>query len=121
ALRAECDAKLVRAVLENLFGNALKYTASRDVGLIEFDALDIDGGPAYYVRDNGCGFDMADAGRLFTPFQRLPGAESCTGFGIGLASVDRIIRRHGGKVWAEGEPGKGATFYFTLPEGVAVP
>jgi PAS domain S-box-containing protein len=111
---ADGDAALLRLVLDNLFGNAWKYTGTRDEGIIEFGTTEVDGKPAWFVRDNGPGFDMADADKLFTPFQRLPGAEEWRGFGIGLATVERIIRRHGGRVWAEGEPGKGACFYFTL-------
>ena len=113
-IKANGDANLLRVVLDNLLGNAWKYTGTRDEGIIEFGTTEVDGKPAYYVRDNGAGFDMADAGKMFQPFQRLPGAEECRGFGIGLATVERIIRRHGGRVWAEGEPGKGAIFYFTL-------
>jgi signal transduction histidine kinase len=86
----------------------------REKAVIEFGARDIDGMLTYFVKDNGAGFDMTDADKIFTPFQRLPDAEKCRGFGIGLATVERIIRRHGGKVWAEGDPGKGACFYFTL-------
>jgi PAS domain S-box-containing protein len=111
---ADGDASLLRVVLDNLLGNAWKYTVNREDALIEFGVTEIDGQPACFVRDNGPGFDMADAEKLFLPFQRLPGAEEFRGHGIGLATVERIIRRHGGKVWAEGEPGKGATFYFTL-------
>jgi signal transduction histidine kinase len=112
---ADGDPALLRVVLENLLGNAWKYTARRQDALIEFGAAEIGGRPACFVRDNGPGFDMAYAEKLFLPFQRLPGAEEFKGHGIGLATVERIIRRHGGRVWAEGEPGKGATFYFTLP------
>jgi light-regulated signal transduction histidine kinase (bacteriophytochrome) len=111
---AEGDASLLRVVLDNLLGNALKYTGMREEAVIEFGTKKVDKRPAYYVRDNGTGFDMADADKLFIPFQRLPGAVECKGFGIGLATVERIIVRHGGKVWAEGEAGKGAIFYFTL-------
>jgi PAS domain S-box-containing protein len=111
-VRADPDLLLV--VLDNLFDNACKHTLEREEAVIEFDSKIIDGMPAYFVRDNGTGFDMADADKLFTPFQSLPGAEESKGFGIGLATVERIIRRHGGRVWARGEPGKGATFYFTL-------
>ncbi len=110
------DSQLLRVVLDNLLGNAWKYTIERDEAVIEFGAVEIDGKPAYFVRDNGCGFDMADVDKLFAPFQRLPGAEEWRGLGIGLATVERIIRRHGGRVWAEGEPGRGATFFFTVPE-----
>jgi PAS domain S-box-containing protein len=111
---ADGDANLLRVLLANMLGNAWKYTALREEAIIEFGATEINGVPVYFVRDNGSGFDMADADKLFSPFQRLPGAEECRGFGIGLATVERIIRRHGGRVWAEGEPGKGATFYFTF-------
>jgi PAS domain S-box-containing protein len=108
------DANLLRVVLDNLLGNAWKYTGAQEEGIIEFGVTEIDGKRACFVRDNGPGFAMSDADKLFTPFQRLPGAEAFKGFGIGLATVERIIHRHGGRVWAEGGPGKGATFYFTL-------
>ncbi|HTG82669.1 MAG TPA: PAS domain S-box protein [Geobacteraceae bacterium] len=111
---AEGDAKLLQVVLENLLGNAWKYTGKRDEAVIEFGAAEIEGERACFVRDNGAGFDMAYAEKLFIPFQRLPGAQEFKGHGIGLATVERIIRRHGGRVWAKSEPGKGATFYFTL-------
>jgi signal transduction histidine kinase len=113
-LTAAGDASLLRVVLDNLLGNAWKYTGMRDEAVIEFGEIEIDGKTAYFVRDNGAGFAAADADKLFIPFQRLTGAEEYKGFGIGLATVDRIIRRHGGKIWAEGEEGKGATFYFML-------
>lgn len=108
------DPHLLRVVLDNLLGNAWKYTGTRQEAVIEFGAMELDGTTVFFVRDNGNGFDMADADKLFTPFKRLSGAEECRGFGIGLGTVERIIRRHGGKVWAEGAPDKGATFYFTL-------
>ncbi|MFA4949112.1 MAG: PAS domain S-box protein, partial [Candidatus Krumholzibacteriia bacterium] len=113
-VNADGDASLLRVVLDNLLGNAWKYTGSRNEGIIEFGSMEVDGKPAWFVRDNGAGFAMADADKLFLPFQRLPGAEEFRGHGIGLATVERIISRHGGRIWAEGEPDKGATFYFTL-------
>lgn len=113
-IMANGDPRFLRAVLENLIGNAWKYTGKREAGFIEFGVTEIDGIRGYFVRDNGKGFDMADAEKLFIPFQRLPDAEEFEGSGIGLATVERIIRRHGGRIWAEGEPDKGATFYFTL-------
>ena len=113
-ITANGDAGLLRVVLENLLGNAWKYTATQEAAVIEFGVTDIDHKAACFVRDNGTGFDMAYAEQLFIPFQRLPGAGAFKGHGIGLATVERIIRRHGGRIWAEGEPGKGATFYFTL-------
>jgi PAS domain S-box-containing protein len=108
------DASLLRVVLVNILGNAWKYTATREEALIEFGTQEIEGKPVYFIRDNGPGFENADVDKIFKPFQRLPGSEECRGFGIGLATVERIIRRHGGSVWAEGEPGKGAVFYFTF-------
>jgi PAS domain S-box-containing protein len=110
------DENLLRMVLENLIGNAWKYTSIREgiAAELEFGATNVDGKTAFFVRDNGAGFDMAEAGNLFAPFKRLSGTTDLRGFGIGLATVERIIQRHGGKVWARGERGKGATFYFTL-------
>lgn len=108
------DVSLLRVVLDNLIGNAWKYTSCREKAVIEFGVKDVDGAPVYFVRDNGPGFDEEDARKIFTPFQRLPGTEAQKGFGIGLATVQRIIRKHGGEVWAEGTPGEGACFYFTL-------
>ncbi|HJV65657.1 MAG TPA: ATP-binding protein [Geomonas sp.] len=114
-IMANGDPSLLRAVLANILGNAWKYTRTCEKAVIEFGARSIDGELEYFVKDNGVGFDMAHAGKIFTPFQRLPGAEEFKGYGIGLATVERIIRRHGGRIWAEGEKGKGATFFFTLP------
>jgi PAS domain S-box-containing protein len=113
-IMANCDANLLLTVLDNLLGNAWKYSRMREKAVIEFGVSDIGGVPTYFVRDNGEGFDKGDADKLFTPFKRLPGAEKSKGFGIGLATVERIIQKHGGKVWAESELDKGATFYFTL-------
>ena len=117
AITAYGDASLLQVVLENLLGNSWKYTARREQAWIEFGINTSGGGQTiYFVRDNGTGFDMADADMLFEAFQRLPGAEEIQGHGIGLATVARIIHRHGGRIWAEGMPGKGATFYFTLSD-----
>jgi light-regulated signal transduction histidine kinase (bacteriophytochrome) len=112
-ITAKGDAELLRLVLDNLIGNAWKYCGNEEKALIEFGVTEVDGQPAYFVRDNGPGFDMAFAAKLFLPFQRLPGTKAA-GHGIGLATVDRIISRHGGRVWAESKPREGATFYFTL-------
>ncbi len=114
---AVCDPKLMRIVLENLLGNAWKFTGRKEHASIEFGSQPGPEGTIYFVRDNGSGFDMAQAHRLFTPFQRLHAETEFPGTGIGLATVNRIIRRHGGTVWAEAEPGKGATFFFTLAAG----
>lgn len=113
-IRAYADPDLIRVVLDNLLDNAWKYTGKREQAVIEFGTKEVDGKPVYFVRDNGIGFDRALAEKIFLPFQRLPSAETFRGHGVGLATVERIIRRHGGRIWAEGEPGRGATFYFTL-------
>ncbi len=108
------DPGLADILLANLLGNAWKFTSKTEGATIEFGAEIKDGKTVYYVRDNGAGFDQEYAGKLFRPFQRLHSADEFEGTGIGLSIVERIIRSHGGKIWAEGEPGKGATFFFTL-------
>lgn len=109
------DPMLLRAVLENLIGNSWKFTKNKEVTIIEFGRQGAeDGKTIFFVRDNGAGFDPRYSEKLFAPFQRLHSADEFPGTGIGLATVQRIIQRHGGRVWAEGELGKGATFYFTL-------
>ena len=123
-LQATGDARLLRILLANLLGNAWKFTAHQPAPKIELGVLDNSSGPrpptsnprcpVFYVRDNGAGFDMAYVNKLFTAFQRLHGAEEFSGSGIGLATAQRIALRHGGKIWAQGTPGQGATFYFTL-------
>lgn len=113
-LIADGDANLLRIVLDNLLRNAWKYSSRHKSSRIEFGATPFDGGRAYFVRDDGAGFDPGHADRLFKPFQRLHAESDFTGTGIGLSTVARIIQRHGGKVWADGAPEQGATFYFTL-------
>ena len=108
------DRNLLRLALENLLGNAWKFSSKTDSPGIEVGAAWHDGKQAYFIRDNGVGFDMNYADKLFKPFQRLHTASEFAGTGIGLATVQRIIRRHGGEVWAESTAGEGATFYFTL-------
>ena len=116
-LVARGDAKLLRVALENLLGNAWKFTSKEPEARVEFGATRQGGTQVYYVRDNGAGFDATYAGKLFGAFQRLHSSEDFEGTGVGLATVARVMRRHGGEVWAEGEVGKGATFYFTLGGG----
>jgi light-regulated signal transduction histidine kinase (bacteriophytochrome) len=111
---ASADAALLRLVLENLLGNAWKFTSKQPAPRIEFGTVSSNGSVAYVVRDNGVGFDMAHASKLFGAFQRLHSATEFPGTGIGLATVQRIVHRHGGRVWASAEPGRGASFYFTL-------
>jgi light-regulated signal transduction histidine kinase (bacteriophytochrome) len=118
------DPKLLRVALANLIGNAWKFTEKSPEARIEFgrdEELSRKGRvPVYYVRDNGAGFDMTYANKLFGAFQRLHGAEEFEGTGIGLATVQRVVHRHGGRIWAEGEVDRGATFYFTLRPGLRV-
>ena len=113
-LQARGDRRLLGVALQNLLQNAWKFSARTPEPTIEFGSTQKDGKTAYYVRDNGIGFDMTYVNKLFTPFQRLHPKEQFEGTGIGLATVQRVIKRHGGKVWAEGTVGKGATFYFSL-------
>lgn len=108
------DPQLLRLMMQNLLGNAWKYTSRNPAPTVEFGSESVDGKQAFYVRDNGVGFDMAHAGRLFTPFQRLHKPEDFQGSGIGLATVARIVHRHGGRIWAVSAPDAGATFRFTL-------
>lgn len=108
------DSGLLRVVIENLVSNAWKYSAKTELSRIEFGVEQPDGSPIYFVRDNGAGFDMAFAEKLFAPFQRLHSEAEFAGHGVGLATVQRIIHRHGGHVWADSMPGNGAKFSFTL-------
>ncbi|MDX2169633.1 MAG: ATP-binding protein [Deltaproteobacteria bacterium] len=113
-LRAEADPRLLHLALQNLIGNAWKYTSRHSSARIEIGALRDHGAPVYFVRDDGAGFTGTDAQRLFGTFQRAHRREEFDGTGIGLATVQRIITRHGGRVWASGAVERGATFYFTL-------
>jgi signal transduction histidine kinase len=110
----ECDPGLIKQVLQNLMANALKFTRPRTVAVIEIGQKDVAGAPAVFVRDNGVGFSMKYSDKLFGVFQRLHRAEDFEGTGVGLATVQRIIKKHGGRIWAEAELDKGATFYFTV-------
>jgi light-regulated signal transduction histidine kinase (bacteriophytochrome) len=113
-LTATGDARLVRVVLVNLFGNAWKFTGPQAGPRIEMGQVQVDGQQAFFIKDNGVGFDPQHAGKLFGAFQRLHTASEFPGTGVGLATVQRIVHRHGGRIWAESAVGKGATFFFTM-------
>ena len=112
---AHGDLRLLTVALRNLLENAFKYTRRAEAARIELGVETTAGTPVYFVRDNGIGFKAGDRDKLFQPFQRLPSAHDFEGTGVGLATVNRIVKRHGGRIWAEGEEGSGATFYFELP------
>jgi light-regulated signal transduction histidine kinase (bacteriophytochrome) len=116
-VRAEADPRLLRVALENLLGNAWKFTSKRVAARIEFGVDERQAGVTFFVRDDGAGFDMAYADKLFGVFQRLHAVTEFEGTGVGLATVRRIVSRHGGRIWAEGAVNKGATFFFTLEKG----
>lgn len=113
-VHVQADPRLLRVALENLLENAWKFTSRKPTTRIEFGVDPSKGEPVYYLRDNGAGFDMAFADKLFSPFQRLHSPAEFPGTGIGLANVQRVIQKHGGRLWAEAAPDQGATFYFTL-------
>jgi light-regulated signal transduction histidine kinase (bacteriophytochrome) len=110
----DCDRGLMKQVLVNLLANAVKFTSQRERAVIEIGSLNGGAKPTIFVRDNGVGFSMQYADKLFGVFQRLHRTEDFPGTGVGLATVQRIVQKHGGRAWAEAELGKGATFYFTL-------
>ena len=111
---ASVDPQLIKAALSNLLDNAWKFTSKTEHARIEFGTFERDGKTVYCVKDNGAGFDQKSAPRLFSPFQRLHSDQEFEGTGIGLATVERVVRRHGGTIWAEGKTGEGAAFFFTL-------
>ena len=119
-LAAHVDATLMHAVLFNLISNAVKYSAQNPSPQIEFGASGAGDDRTFFVRDNGIGFDMATADKLFQPFQRLRSGSQFPGMGIGLATARKIIDRHGGRLWAEASPDNGATFFFTVQPGTAL-
>jgi signal transduction histidine kinase len=113
-LVANGDPGLFRLMLENLIRNAWKFTSKRKNARIEFGQMEKNGRPCFFIKDNGVGFDEKDSEELFKPYKRLHSQQEFKGSGIGLAIVKRIVNRHGGEIWAEGEKDKGATFYFYL-------
>src|SRR5207302_329767 len=114
SLEASGDPSLLEQLLQNLIENAWKFTRNTPQPVIEFNAIHQNGHQIFFVRDNGAGFDMSYANKLFKPFQRLHRYEEFAGTGVGLATVQRIVQRHGGRIWPEAAPHKGATFYFSL-------
>jgi light-regulated signal transduction histidine kinase (bacteriophytochrome) len=120
-MMVKADHHLIQVVLDNLLGNAWKFTSKCQAPRIEVGQIASPGEQrTFFIRDNGAGFDMAHANKLFNAFHRLHSTSDFEGTGIGLAIVQRIINRHGGKVWAEAEVGKGATFFFTIPERIGL-
>jgi light-regulated signal transduction histidine kinase (bacteriophytochrome) len=115
-MQGDADPRLLKVVLGNLLGNAWKYSSQEEGARIEVGVVEQKGETVYFVKDNGVGFNMAFVDKLFLPFQRLHRADEFSGTGIGLATVERIILRHGGRIWAEAAVGEGASFYFTLGE-----
>lgn len=115
SLGTHADAGLMRVALTNLLGNAWKYTGRREQALVSFGQEERDGQTVFYVRDNGAGFDMSYASKLFAPFQRLHSVREFPGSGVGLACVARVIHKHGGRIWADAKTGEGAAFFFTIP------
>jgi light-regulated signal transduction histidine kinase (bacteriophytochrome) len=113
-LQAKCDPHLVQVALQNLIGNSWKFSSKQEQTHIEIGYNNSNGSSSFFITDNGAGFDPAHADRLFGAFQRLHSVSEFPGTGIGLATVQRIINRHGGKIWAKAEVDRGATFYFTL-------
>jgi signal transduction histidine kinase len=116
-LKVRADRHLLHTVVESLLGNAVKFSREQDLPEVEFGHTSTKGVDAFFIRDNGVGFDPAFSSHLYKPFHRLHGDSEFAGLGMGLAGARRIVERHGGRIWAEGAPGQGASFYFTLPPG----
>jgi signal transduction histidine kinase len=121
SLQTRADPVLMRVALSNLLANSWKYTGRQQQPLISFGKEQRDGSEVFCVRDNGAGFDMAYASKLFAPFQRLHSAREFPGSGVGLACVARVIHKHGGRIWADAKTGEGAAFFFTIPESPVFP
>jgi signal transduction histidine kinase len=118
SIAVKADSNLAKLLLQKLLDNAWKFTEARPDGAVELGSFEKDRNTIYYIRDNGAGFDMNHKDHLFKPFQRLHRTDEFAGNGIGLAIAKRIVERHGGRIWAEGKTGAGATFYFTLTQPI---